>query len=145
MAITLTSDPITTEDTVYELLRISGDQARLLINSASESFLMFTNRLRITSATVTEYQRGTGLGVIYLRAAPVASVTSLEYYANGALSDTLTASDYQIDLPTGRIATYTKAPPYSDDERNIKIVYSGGWTAGALPGDVVYGALERSL
>jgi len=140
MSLQLTSDPIVTEAQAAELLKVSGDEARMLINSASEKFLAYTNRTQILSAEVTEYQRGQGLSVFWTRVTPVTAITSVQRLSDGDVAETYT--EYEYDAPTGRFALYSAVVPFSYAERNLKLVYTAGWTEANLPGDILAGALE---
>ena len=142
MSITLTSDPIITEQDVRELVNISGDMARVLINAASQAFLNHTGRARITSGSVVEFRAGLGGNTLWLSTTPITDTPTLEYYVNGTLSTTFTSSNYQLDTATGRLALYTQDIPTVDGEKRLKAQYTGGWTVGSLPGSVVGGAVE---
>ena len=143
MSVTLTTDPIVSEQLVLDVLKMtSTDEVRLAINSVSARFLRYTNRTRITapSAAVTEWQRGRGLDYFWLHATPVGVVTSIAIYSNGALSETIAAASYSLNTETGRVYMHGTVAPYTDGEDNIKAVYIGGWTT--VPGDIQQSALE---
>jgi len=141
MSITLTSDPIVTEQTVSDLLKLTGDEARLHINSVSARFLEYTGRLRITNGAVTEWQCGRGLNYFWLHATPITSITSIATYSSGDLSETIASGDYSYNATTGKIVLHGTIAPYSDGEQNIKAVYAAGWAAALIPGDLVQSAL----
>jgi len=140
MPITLTSDPIVSEAVVQEMLGIAGDEARLLINSASVKFKNYTGRLRIINGAVTEYQRGSGSSKFWLHATPITALTSVQIMSDGAVSETVTSYDY--DAATGRFALHNRSIPLSEDENTLKVVYTAGWAAVSVPGDIMEGALE---
>lgn len=140
MAIALTSDPIITLQAARDLLKWpSDDETRMSINSVSARFLRYTNRLRITSGTVTEYQSGRGQSVLWLHATPITSITSVEIYCNGTLSETVASTDYTVNLTTGRLYLHGTTAQHGEGELNIKVVYTGGWTD--VPGDLQESAL----
>lgn len=144
MAVTLTSDPILSEDELAVLMAnvTDVDTKRLLINSASAAFKAYTRRLVIINATVDDHQRGKGNQVLYLRATPITNVSYVAKYSGGVLSSTWASDEYQLDTDTGRLALYSGEFPYSEGEANIRCQYDAGWTAGELPGNVVTGAVE---
>lgn len=142
MAIALTSDPIISEATVTTMLGMSGDEARFYINAASQAFLDFTRRQRITSGSVTDDEPlpPKAVPVLYLRAAPVTTVTSVKTYYEGDEDETLTTDDYTLNDDTGRMALHGHAIEGRDPNYRIKIVYTGGWTT--VPASIQQAALE---
>jgi hypothetical protein len=144
MAITLTTDPIVAiEDVKLILGENDNTRAALILNSVSAKFLRFTNRLRILSGSVTEYVRGEDTAQISLHATPVTAIASIDIYDSGLSQITLASSAYTYYGTDGVVQRFGEPwPAPSDDERNIKVAYTGGWTAGSLPGDIVAAALE---
>lgn len=141
MALTLTSDPILLEDEVTELIGVDEDRAVLLINSCSQKFLKYTNRLRITSGAVTEYLRGYNNQAFWLHAPPVTAVSSVQLLTGGDVTTTLGAADYEIYQTTGKL--WLRTTMVSDTgENNLKVSYTGGWSRTAIPGDITETALE---
>lgn len=142
MAIALTSDPIVTAVDVEAVL-ITGatdDQLNAAINSVSERFKKYTNRVQINSAEVTEYQRSLGLGASWLHAAPVdTSSIAITIYQDGEESETRDETDVTA-YASGRLYWNSNPPPTSPHEENVKIVYTGGWDT--VPGDVQQTAME---
>lgn len=146
MAITITSDPIVSEQVVADILGWSGDEARLAINSVSARFLMFTNRSRITSGAVTlEVYRlpAVSYPVVWLRATPVTLAGFAAYiYQDGAAETTLTAADYDLYLDTGKLVISGYGTTSLDETRNLRVSYTGGWAAASVPGDIMESALQ---
>ncbi|HUU96856.1 MAG TPA: hypothetical protein VM487_14045 [Phycisphaerae bacterium] len=144
MSITLTSDPIVSEQMVRDLMPQwnNANEIRLAINSVSARFKLYTGRKAILSATVTEWQRGRGLDYLWLHATPLTSITSVELYSGGAVSDTIASGDYSYNATTGRLYLHGSIAQYTEGEENVKVVYVGGWAAASVPGDLMQSALE---
>ncbi|HOX27469.1 MAG TPA: hypothetical protein PLL30_17225 [Candidatus Krumholzibacteria bacterium] len=147
MAITLTTDPIVTEQLVVDIMKWSQDEARLAINSVSARFLKYTNRTRITSGAITLEVYNfppAGVPVIWLRAAPVTvseSATFAAYtYQDGSADTTLTTSDYTLHTANGKLVLKGLGVTERDDSRDVRVSYTGGWTT--VPGDVQESALQ---
>lgn len=142
MAITLTTDPIVSEQLVLEMLALRDDKARALINSVSASFLKYTGRSRITQGTVTDKEKAPPphVPVLWLRATPISAVTGIEIYSGGDLLDTLAADEYTLNTDTGRLVLHVGVGGYPGPEQVIHAEYTGGWEN--VPGDVQFSALE---
>lgn len=142
MPVTLVSDPIVSEQLVQDMLKLSGDQARAYINSVSGLFMRFTQRSRISEGEAVDKDKAPppSIPVIWLRATPIASVTSVKLYSLGVESRTLATSDYVLNTDTGRMVFGSTIPGFGSPEQVIVTSYEGGWTE--IPGDVVQTALE---
>jgi len=141
MAVSITSDPILSVRDAEDVLAWNDERkTTLAINSVSARFLQHTNRLRITSGSVTEYKRICGVNAFWLRATPVSSVTSVEYYTLGDLSSTYTSDDYTVNLTNGKLVIHGAIPQNTGQEESLKVVYTGGWST--VPGDIVFSALQ---
>lgn len=148
MAITLTVDPIMTVDDVRAFTEESDvTRATFLINAVSAQFRTYTNRTRITDSGATtalvEYLSGLGSEYLWLHASPVISIASIELLLAGDVSETLAAAGYESYAETG--ALYLNSGVWGDPsgERAIRVTYRAGWVAGAIPGDIVAGAVEQ--
>jgi hypothetical protein len=139
MSVTLTTDPIVSEQLALEILKWqSTNEVRLAINSVSARFLNYTGRKRITSGAVTEWIRGNGLDCFWLHGAPVTAVTSIQIYDGGTLSETVSTANYGLNADTGKVVLHGLLLPLSEED-NVKAVYTGGWTT--VPGDIQQSAL----
>ena len=145
MAITLTTDPIILAADAEVLLDWEpGPELTLAINSVSARFLRFTGRQRITSGALvqTEALPPYPVPVVYLRAAPVdtGETFTVEVYQDGASTETLTTSDYDLEDVEGRLMLlgHNGAGPRST--RRLVVSYTGGWST--VPGDVIESAVH---
>lgn len=148
MAITITSDPIIGLQDVKTLIReVDDTEAILLINSVSAQFLRFTNRLRITKGTVSEWAKG-GRDKIYLHGSPVdesSTVSAACYGTDGTVATTLTLAAGDLRVVQSPVDAYIElisyVPPWVDGLDTVKISYTGGWTT--VPGDIVLAAIDQ--
>lgn len=148
MAITLTTDPILTVDDVRALTEENDvTRATFLINAVSAQFRTFTRRTRITdsgaSVGLVEYLPGLGDSYLWLHATPIISVTSIEMLSAGTVTSTLATTDYEIYGDRGALYRNGALWPGPDGERDVKVTYRAGWVVGAIPGDIVAGAVEQ--
>lgn len=149
MAITLTSDPIMTLDDAMALIDESNPvRATFLLNSVSALFRSFTNRCNILKTTgIVEYLIGNGDARLWVHATPIdtTATVQVETIANGTTYETLTLAGGTLAVmaEVGAISRNAGFWPISDDHHNLKVTYTGGWTAGALPADVVMGAVQQ--
>lgn len=158
MAITLTGDPIVDLADAKKALSLNEDwEAALYINSVSAKFLQYTGRTVINSASVTEWRRGNGRALMYSANAPIdlfgaptgnppvapAIPVTAYLYTAGDLSDTLTDTngELQVVAESGEVICLNGVFPESDGERNVKLVYTGGFET--IPGDVTLGAIMQ--
>ncbi len=145
MPITLTTDPILSTDDVRALIdEQNPEMAKLLINAVSLEFLKFTNRTRITSAvSLVEWVKGINSQYLFLHATPITTITSVQRYSLGVLQETYASTDYMIALNSTALLKYSSTweGNSESEEPNIKVTYTGGFTA--VPGDVIRGAIEQ--
>lgn len=142
MTIVLTDDPILVlSDAMAALADEDADRLTLLINSASDRFKRYTNRLRITAPGEDLIEETSGLGGqdLYLHASPIVSVTMVEILSEGEIEETLYEGDFTIHASEGMLYRNGSVWPFADVERNIRVSYQGGWTN--VPGDLVMGAV----
>lgn len=84
----------------------------------------------------TEKYSVNGRDTILLRCWPVSSVSSV------TVDDEVLDSDlYDVENDTGVIYRIDGAN-FPDGRRNIKIIYTGGWTESTLPDDIKFAAIE---
>lgn len=155
MTMTLCADPIMQQDDVQKILSCEPYEAALLINSVTAKFLQFTGRTVIAAASVTEYRRGNGREILFVRNRPIdlfgaptgtppvapAIPVTVTILSAGVTSDTWTdtALELSINAEAGEVVSLVGAFPESEGERNIKIAYTGGFET--VPGDVIMGAV----
>jgi len=146
VAVSLASDPIMAIQDAADVLTNLTDEDKLAwyINAASARFLSFTGRSRITSGSVTQYDKLPPIQapVIWLRAAPVTSITSVKVYCEGVEEETLTSSDYWHNSESGRLTLSSYATSGTEWAYQLVTEYTGGWAASAIPADVKSGAAE---
>ena len=147
MSITLDSDVLIGTGDAKKLLGNINDSdiINLLINTVSAKFLRYTGRKVINSVECTERVRGDGRGMFYVTGLPVdtGEVVSVAVYLDGTLEETLTlaASEIIVDADRGEITRVEGIWPFSVDERNLVVTYTGGFSS--VPGDVLSAALEQ--
>ena len=146
MAITLTSDPIISAADLATLFAWSatGEETYHAINSVSARFLKYTGRIAINSTAdlvQTEALPPRAVPVVYLRATPVTSVTSIATTYGGAADETLTTDDYELNTTTGRLYLAGHNVCGTDYARRLVATYQGGWTT--VPGDIIEAAVEQ--
>lgn len=146
MAISLTADPIVaTADLALVMPNISNaDQRNFLINAASDAFLRFTGRTRITSGATEHYEAlpPMSVPVLYLRATPIdtGEDVTLTVYNGNDVEAILASDDYTLQASNGRLYLSAYRSVGGDYGRRLKCEYTGGWTT--VPGDVQAGAME---
>jgi hypothetical protein len=138
----LTADDVVTFDSVKRHLRQLGmedDQTILdvlqgAVNEAEE----LTNRTLRQSVTSTGYFRGWSYSYP-MPLPPLISVTSVKYYDSAEVQQTVTASDYEVQLSTrnqGRVAfRYDYSFPNLDSDREapVEIVFVRGHSGDTVP------------
>jgi hypothetical protein len=123
-------------------LRITGtdddEQLRDVIESASDICERYTRKVWRRTTVTAETHSG-GVDVIYLRQAPVVSVTTVV-----DTSVTLAATSYTIDLPTGRLfyGDTTFQGWWTPGQDNISVTYVTGPPSGIVPAYIRAGMLE---
>ena len=157
MAITTTAEykthagiTVATDDTYIGNLVTSAQEM-------AEDWIGYT----LDGATRTEDYSGSGNNVIILRARPVVSVTSVTPLGSDSVLGTAYAStDYKIVLASGELRLtpeprpvlsvddygmlqqFDRSPAFSDEFRNIRVVYLAGWGGAgytAAPTRLKYG------
>jgi hypothetical protein len=129
-------------DEAKTFLRISGtdddEQLRDVLEAASDMCERYT-RKAWRRATVTAEIHSGGVDAIYLRQAPVVSVTTV--VDTGV---TLAATSYTIDLPTGRLfyGDTTFQGWWTPGQDNISVTYVTGPPSGIVPAYIRGGMLE---
>lgn len=146
--LTIDADPIVplaTARTMLSGLGNNDDLAVLLVNQVSAQFRSYTGRVYINRQTsdITEYQRGLGDSRLWVHATPIntSATTTVYVLSDGATSETLTGTQLTIYADQGEILREGGVWPLSDEERNIKITYRGGWVT--VPGDIVASAMVQ--
>lgn len=96
-----------------------------LIQSTSELIQDYLNR-KLAQGTYTEYHDG-GLGVIWLKAYPVSSVSSVEISYDGRWTSptALSSSDYVWAAETGELEYLVGTFPVG--RRRVRVTYTGGY------------------
>lgn len=128
----------------------SDDELRGFIRAAGPLIRDITGP--ILPETHTEYFNG-GVSTISLSWQPLISVTSVtEYYGLSTFTLTeqplgaqMNAFAYTVDYTTGQLTRRTfggQAAMFAIGEKNIKVVYLAGLTAGTVPWNVRLGCLE---
>jgi uncharacterized phiE125 gp8 family phage protein len=128
-------------DDAKTYLRITGtgddDALRDVLEAASDLCERYTRKVWRRSTITAELHSG-GTDVLYLRQAPVVSITSV--------TDTgvaVTASTYTLDAPTGRLFFGdTRSTGYwTAGQENISVTYVTGPPAGVVPAYIRQGLL----
>jgi len=108
-----------------------------LIVNAQGMADMDTNRtLEVTSADATDYYDGDGSSVLLVKRYPIVSITTIhddidrDYGADCLIS----SDDYFYHSAQGRIMLDGSA--FNKSEKNIKVVYKGGYSSSTIPGDL---------
>jgi hypothetical protein len=123
-------------------LRITGsdddEQLRDVLEAASDMCERYTRKVWRRTTVTAEIHSG-GVDVIYLRQAPVVSVTTV--VDTGV---TLAATSYTIDLPTGRLfyGDTTFQGWWTPGQDNISVTYVTGPPSGIVPAYIRGGMLE---
>jgi hypothetical protein len=129
-------------DEAKTFLRISGsdddEQLRDVLEAASDMCERYTRKVWRRTTVTAEIHSG-GVDVIYLRQAPVVSVTTV--VDTGV---TLAATSYTIDLPTGRLfyGDTTYQGWWTPGQDNISVTYVTGPPSGIVPAYIRGGMLE---
>jgi len=106
--------------------------------------------LEDSGSSITEYANGNGDSVLYVEAYPISSVTSVSYLSSvtsGVAGYTAYGTgEYYSDASTGSLIRFgsidisfdgsISPPVWPTGEKNIKIVYQGGYTSGTVPADL---------
>lgn len=82
---------------------------------------------------------GTGRCMIFPKAWPINSITSIEYKTGSLNSPTwvaFNASDYTYDSEAGIIYSNASLSSIKPDRQNIRLTYQGGYVSGELPSDL---------
>lgn len=150
MSYQITSQPATEPITVAEAkthLRVtfSDDDTYItaLIKVARKYCEQYMNRVLITQ-TWRQNENSFSDGYIELKVAPVISVTSLKYYDTNNTQQTLSASNYQVDLLDEIAVIYdgitTSFPSITSDRINpIEVIYVCGYGgASDVPVDIIH-------
>jgi hypothetical protein len=126
----------TGEDTLLSTLIARFDD----VASAYCGFPVNGNQSTFENNTYTHYFDGDGTDRLYLRVAPVNTITTLHVDVNRAYgSSTLVASsDYTIDTPMGLLILETDSAQgsFSTGYRSVKVVYTAGYTS--IPDGLVH-------
>jgi hypothetical protein len=129
-------------DDAKTFLRISGsdddEQLRDVLEAASDMCERYTRKVWRRTTVTGEIHSG-GVDVIYLRQAPVVSVTTV--VDTGV---TLAATSYTIDLPTGRLfyGDTTYQGWWTPGQDNVSVTYVTGPPSGIVPAYIRGGMLE---
>jgi hypothetical protein len=129
-------------DEAKTFLRISvsddDEQLRDVLEAASDMCERYTRKTWRRTTVTAEIHSG-GVDVIYLRQAPVVSVTTV--VDTGV---TLAATSYTIDLPTGRLfyGDTTYQGWWTPGQDNISVTYVTGPPSGIVPAYIRGGMLE---
>jgi hypothetical protein len=129
-------------DEAKTFLRISGsdddEQLRDVLEAASDMCERYTRKVWRRTTVTAEIHSG-GVDVIYLRQAPVVSVTTV--VDTGV---TLASTSYTIDLPTGRLfyGDTTYQGWWTPGQDNISVTYVTGPPSGIVPAYIRGGMLE---
>jgi hypothetical protein len=129
-------------DDAKTFLRISGsdddEQLRDVLEAASDMCERYTRKVWRRTTVTAEIHSG-GVDVIYLRQAPVVSVTTV--VDTGV---TLAATSYTVDLPTGRLfyGDTTFQGWWTPGQDNISVTYVTGPPSGIVPAYIRGGMLE---
>lgn len=109
-----------------------------LIDSASQAIERYCRR-KFKQETLTEYHDGMEVGKLALRRAPINSITTIHddtdrEYGSGTLVD---SDNYTYYAQSG-IVVFDGDIVMQDGNKNVKVVYSGGFgaTTAALPEDL---------
>lgn len=113
-----------------------------LITAVSRRFESFCNRTFEYNSAITEYYSGNGeRGYIYVKRPPIATVTSIHDDVDRDFdSTTLVDADYYVvfdDRVEMKYSAFTKGL------KNIKIIYSGGYSTATLPADIRLAAMMQ--
>ena len=145
MPATITADPILTLLEAKEWGGINDEQTAIrLINIVSAKFLSYTQRVRITSGTVSEYVYPLDGNTAFTHARPIAAdlVTVIEKTRYGDTETYLEDDDELIgDRVRGRIFKSGGLWDMTFGFPSLQLQYVGGWAA--VPADVVAGALAQ--
>jgi hypothetical protein len=129
-------------DEAKTFLRITGsdddEQLRDVLEAASDMCERYTRKVWRRTTVTAEIHSG-GVDVLYLRQAPVVSVTTV--VDTGV---TLAATSYTIDLPTGRLfyGDTTYQGWWTPGQDNISVTYVTGPPSGIVPAYIRGGMLE---
>jgi len=169
MAIALTGDPIVTLQECKDVLGMNDEQQTIvLINSVSQKFRKYTNRVQINKSAVEELTRAIDGVLVWSHASPIdpAEDVLIELKdPNGIVTESYSvqAGELVVDWERGRIARSGCIPfpsfcgcgsavagipsPEQSFHRGgstfptLHLSYSGGWEP--VPGDVMLGAFEQ--
>lgn len=117
----------------------------------------YCNR-KFSQATYTESLDGTGSQWLFLKNAPIGSITSIKEKDTSGTQTTLNASEYRFDPDNAsrssvcRLSSQTSYyrgetpdnPVWTRGCLNYEVVYQGGWAEGAAPASL-NGALYRMI
>lgn len=123
-------------------------QLGIIMTAALDMMEDYTGRV-FTQATFTEYHNGKAADVIVVRNPPIASITSISYYATPtATAQTVDSTTYTFDTDESGIIRFTPAhfrryeplsflpgtgteigvyPQFAEGFRNYKVIYVGGY------------------
>lgn len=165
MSIQLTQDPIVTLQNCRDILGMDDDPRTIvLINSVSEKFRKYTNRVQINEAAVQEKVRSYDSHIVYVHATPInlstqgVVVSVVDAHGTVINSYDSAAGELLVDELRGRVMRPGCAPfegpcaPCSEFGASnepgdsplfpsLAVSYVGGWTT--LPGDIMMSAFEQ--
>ena len=160
MAIPLTADPIVTLQEAKDILGMNDEpKTTVLINSVSEKFRKFTNRVTINEQPIDENLNAYDSRVVWVHGSPINSVSDVTVsplLPDGSTGTPLSAQagELVIDYVKGRIIRPDCEPFDSvcgfcvlggGDVKfpNLLVSYTGGWDI--VPGDVQMAAFEQMM
>jgi len=149
MTLVTDSDPIIALEDAMSLLSITDDTVgKMIVNSLSEKFRLFTERVQLNqdvSVDIVEHLRGDTPNILYLHCAPVhiASDVKVEIFDGHNVVSTYLYSDEDIacysDNYEARLESAGGIFPVFGDCYIARVTYRGGWAA--IPGNVTEGAI----
>ncbi len=119
-----------------------------LIDAAQKTIEREANRSLATAAERTEYHTPLvigGIGCIYVDQPPIQATTCPVIYDDYRYSARLISSadwirsidDGGANYNAGKIELWNTEVAFAQDRLNVKITYTGGWTASTIPGDLL--------
>ena len=151
MATALASNALCTLDEAKEYLGLPLNAltkdalVRSLINYASAAAEREARRVLVPASTsITEYIDGDGTDSIKVSRAPIIAVSEVydDIGRDFTSSDLIDSDDYEIYKENGIVRLFNEESFFQVGVQNVKVVYTGGYTAATLPEDLTWAICE---
>ncbi len=127
------ADLVTTAEVLARVPSLATHPALAALVTAASAHVENHCRRVFASETLTEWHNGDGWARLWLRRAPVTSLTSVEVNGSAQDVDDFTVNERTGELVWGTSGDYRHGNPFPRGRRNIKVIYVAGYASVPTP------------